>query len=63
MMRNKDNLDMAIHAACWFFSIAKNLIPLALGNKFKDIVERINGGFNGINERSAFYEICKMYLS
>jgi len=62
MMRDKDNIEMGIHFACWFFSIAKNLIPLALNDKFKDIVERINGGFNGINERSAFYERCKTYL-
>jgi len=62
MMRDKDNLEMGLHFACWFFSIAKNLIPLSLNNDFKEIVHRINGGWNGINERSAFYERCKLYL-
>lgn len=62
MMRDKENIEMGIHFACWFFSIAKNLIPLALNNQFKEIAKRINGGWNGINERSAFYERCKTYL-
>lgn len=63
MMRDKENIEIGVHFACWFFSIAKNLIPLALNEQFKEIVQRINGGYNGINERSAFYERCKTYLT
>lgn len=62
MMRNKEDLTISTHAAAWFFSIAKKLIPMALADNFKDIVKRINGGYNGINERTAFYERCKIYL-
>ncbi len=62
MMRDKENIEMGIHFACWFFSIAKNLIPFALNNQFKDIIKRINGGYNGVNERTAFYERCKIFL-
>lgn len=58
----RTDMGIGIHAACWFFAIAKNLIQLAIDDMMKTIVKRINGGFIGINERVAYYERAKKYL-
>lgn len=62
-MRTIEGLVLGLHFACWFFSIAKNLIPLALTDHFKEICQRINGGFNGFDERSRFYNRAKTAFS
>lgn len=57
-------LDMAIsiHSACWFFSIAKNLIQLAIDDKMKEITQRINGGQIGMNERLHYLNLAEKYI-
>lgn len=51
----RGNTDMGIHSACWLFSIAKNLIQLAINDDMKAIVKKINGGYNGMDLRMAYY--------
>ena len=63
MMRNKINLVMGLHFACWFFSIAKGLIPYALKDDFKAVVLRINGGYNGLEDRTNYYNRAKAVLN
>ena len=63
MMRDKENIEMGMHFACWFFSMAKGLIPMAIADDFRGIVKKINGGYNGLDERTKYYERCKKYLS
>lgn len=52
----------AMHSACWFFAIAKNLIPLAISDDMKTIVKRINGGYIGLDHRTRLYELAKKYI-
>lgn len=63
MMRDKINLKMGLHFSCWFFSIAKGLIKYAIEDDFKAIVFRINGGYNGLDERTKYYNIAKKVLN
>lgn len=63
MMRNKINIVMGLHFACWFFSIAKGLIKYALVDDFKAVVLRINGGYNGLDERTDYYNRAKEVLN
>ena len=63
MMRNKINIVMGLHFACWFFSIAKGLIPYALKDDFKAVVLRINGGYNGLEDRTNYYNRAKAVLN
>ena len=62
MMRDKVNIEIGIHFACWLFSIAKNLIQMSIDDNFKGIIKKINGGYNGIDERTSFYNKCKIHL-
>ena len=52
----------AAHSACWFFAIATGLIPFAVADNMKHIVKKINGGFNGMNDRVRLYELAKKYI-
>ncbi|NML22450.1 hypothetical protein HHL16_16315 [Pseudoflavitalea sp. G-6-1-2] len=52
-----------MHSACWIFSISKGLNDEALRDEMKRIIERINGGFNGLQDRLKYYELCKRYLA
>lgn len=54
--------EAGMHAACWIFSIAKGLNDEALNDEMKLVIKRINGGYNGLDERMAYYERCKTYL-
>lgn len=45
----------AVHSACWFWQ-KHGLNELADKRDFRTITRRINGGFNGLAERTAFYE-------
>ena len=62
-MRDHINLEIGLHFACWFFSIAKGLIQLAIDDNFKQIVFRINGGFNGLDDRTRYYLRAKVALA
>lgn len=63
MMRDKIYLKMGLHFACWFFSIAKGLIKYAIADDFKAVVYRINGGYNGLDERTKYYNRAKQVLN
>lgn len=52
----------AAHSACWFFAIAAGLIPYAIADNMKHIVKRINGGYNGMNDRVRLYELAKKHI-
>lgn len=52
----------SMYAACWFFSVAKDLNALAVNDEMKAIVKRINGGYNGLDDRMKYYVLCKKYL-
>jgi putative chitinase len=39
-----------IHSACWLFAVSKALIDEALNDQLIEIVKKINGGLNGLNE-------------
>lgn len=52
----------SMYAACWFFSVAKDLNDLAINDEMKVIVKRINGGFNGLDDRKMYYTLCKKYI-
>lgn len=58
----RTNIPIGIHAACWIFAVAKQLIDEAIDDKMNEIVKRINGGVNGISERFKYYERAKAYL-
>lgn len=52
----------SMYAACWFFSVAKDLNDEAVNDEMKIIVKRINGAFNGLDERMMYYTLCKKYI-
>lgn len=52
----------ALDSACWVFSVVKGLNKLALADDMKTIVKRINGGYNGLADRMAYYERAKLYI-
>jgi len=58
----KIDIEIGIHSACWFFSIAKNLIQLAIDDNMKEVSKRINGAFIGYPDRLKYYELCKKYI-
>ena len=59
-IRNDDTI--AIHSACWLFSIAKKLNKDAALNNMNAIIKRINGGYTGIERRMQYYELCKALI-
>lgn len=63
MVRDNINLEMGIHFACWFFSIAKGLISLSIKDNFKELVLRINGGYNGMDFRTKYYDRARAVLN
>ena len=64
LLRSKDleNMKWQIYSACWVFAVAKDLLDLAIDDNMKEIVRRINGGYNGIEDRMRYYELCKKYI-
>jgi putative chitinase len=58
----RKDTHFAMHSACWFFSIAKGLVPHAVNDNMKLIVKRINGAYIGMNERVKYYERAKQVL-
>jgi len=62
MIRDKSNLIMAMHSACWFFAIAAGLIDEAVNDQFKVIVKRINGGYHGLDQRTKYYNRAKAVI-
>lgn len=52
----RENLEIGIHGACWFFAVAKGLIKMAIDDMLKEIVKKINGGYIGLTETKEYYE-------
>ena len=62
MIRDNANIEMAMHSACWFFAVAKELIDEAINDQFRVIIKRINGGYHGVAERSKYYTSAKQVI-
>ncbi len=62
LLRTPNNLEINCHFVCWFFSIYKNILPLIAADKFEAVVRKVNGGTNGLPERTAYYNLCKRWL-
>ena len=52
----------AVESACWFWK-SRHLNSLADANEIKAITLKINGGLNGINERTSMYNLAIKYIS
>lgn len=52
----------ACRSACWFWD-SHSLSQLADVGDFLTITKRINGGINGLEDRTALYEVAKKVLS
>jgi len=65
LLRTPETLELAEWAAksaAWFWN-SRNLNSLADAGDMSGITKRINGGFNGLAERLAFYERAKKVLA
>lgn len=54
--------QLAVKSAGWFWHIYKNLNPLADAGDFRLITRKINGGYNGLEDRMKFWERAKTEL-
>ena len=54
--------EYAVWSACWYWSKHK-LNELADKGKFRDITKKINGGYNGLEDREKLYTKCKRMLN
>lgn len=52
----------SLYAACWFFTVVKDLSQMAIDDEMGVIIKRINGGFNGKDDRYRYYELCKKWI-
>jgi len=57
-----EQAEWACKSAAWFWN-SRNLNALADAGDMSGITKRINGGFNGLAERLAFYERAKKVLA
>jgi putative chitinase len=48
------DVDVGFRVAAWFWS-SRGLNPLADAGDFREITRRINGGYNGLPQREAYY--------
>lgn len=65
LMKNPDliisNAEICIKTACWFWN-KNNLNDLADKDDIKTITKRINGGYNGIDDRTNILKRAKLIL-
>lgn len=61
-LRDKANLDITMHFACWFVTEFKGIAYLAKANRFGDFCKAINGGFIGYEERLKYFNRGKIHL-
>lgn len=54
--------EWAVMSACWFWQ-KRGLNELADEYRFRDITKKINGGYNGLEDREKLYERCKRMLN
>ncbi len=60
LLRTSD--EYALHSACWIFAISKQLIDEAIDDKMRTIVKRINGAFNGLDDRMKYLLRAQKYI-
>ena len=53
--------DLSCRSAAWFWA-SRGLNDLADKGDFERITKRINGGYNGLKERQAYYAKAMLYL-
>lgn len=51
----------AVESACWFWK-KHDLNEWADDNDIHEITKIINGGFNGLQDRIAFFQLCHKYI-
>ncbi len=56
------DIDVGFRVAAWFWT-SRGLNPLADAGDFREITRRINGGFNGLAHREAYYRRALEILS
>jgi putative chitinase len=49
-------------SACWYWQ-SRGLSKLADEGRFRDITRKINGGYNGLEDREKLYNRCKRMLN
>ena len=54
--------DLAVDVACWFWE-TRGLNPLADANDVMAITKKINGGFNGLDDRRRQLARAEFFLS
>lgn len=54
--------EYAVMSACWYWQ-KRGLNELADESRFRDITRRINGGYNGLEDREKLYARCKRMLN
>lgn len=54
--------EYAVMSACWFWN-KRGLNKLADEERFRDITKKINGGYNGLEDREKLYVKCKRMLN
>jgi putative chitinase len=53
--------EWAVKSACWWWK-TNNLNYIADSGDFKRVTRKINGGYNGLEDRLKLYELCKKYI-
>lgn len=54
--------EYAVMSACWYWQ-KRGLNELADESRFRDITRKINGGYNGLEDREKLYERAKRELN
>lgn len=54
--------SLAVDSACWYWATLKNLNPLADADNVNEITLRINGGYNGLDDRKEHLARAKCLL-
>lgn len=52
----------AVKSACWFWK-TNDLNEIADVGDFKKVTKRINGGYNGLDDRLKLLELCKQFIT
>jgi putative chitinase len=57
----EEDMDVAVKSACWFWN-SRNLNELADEGNIKEITRKINGGYNGLEDRESKYTMAMTIL-
>jgi len=52
----------AVKSACWFWK-TNGLNEIADTGDFKKVTKKINGGYNGLDDRFKLFELCKQFIT